>query len=178
MWWRFGTMGGPMTRSAPRVSCALTSISSTGWQKGSAWTLNPVFSSKLIFRNLRITEGDDGNEFFIINTGMAICTKRGQEVARLESGARMQTLGVDLFTREVGFEKLIVELRGGLNELVARTFGRFLGQLRKQLQSIEENSGQSWAMSVTVCTDAANEAATSFSVMERRYPKNLVVGLS
>ena len=60
----------------------------------------------------------------------------------------------------------------------SRTFGRFLGHLRKQLQSIEENSGQSWAMSVTVCTDDANEAATSFSVLERRYPKNLVVGLS
>ena len=60
----------------------------------------------------------------------------------------------------------------------SRTFGRFLGQLRKQLQSIEEKSGQPWAMSLTVCTDDANEAATSFTVLDQRYPKNLVVGLS
>ena len=60
----------------------------------------------------------------------------------------------------------------------SRTFGRFLGQLRKQLQSIEENSKQPWAMSVTVCTDDANEAEKSFSVLDQRYPKNIVVGLS
>jgi len=60
----------------------------------------------------------------------------------------------------------------------SRTFGRFLGQLRQQLQSIEENSKQPWAMSVTVCTDDANEAEKSFSVLDQRYPKNLVVGLS
>ena len=60
----------------------------------------------------------------------------------------------------------------------SRTFGRFLGQLRQQLQAIEENSGQPWAMSVTVCTDDANGAASSFSVLDQRYPKNLVVGLS
>ena len=60
----------------------------------------------------------------------------------------------------------------------SRTFGRFLGQLRQQLQAIEENSKQPWAMSVIVCTDDANEAEKSFAVLDNRYPKNLVVGLS
>ena len=60
----------------------------------------------------------------------------------------------------------------------SRTFGRFLGQLRQQLQAIEENSKQPWAMSVIVCTDDANEAEKSFAVLDQRYPKNLVVGLS
>ena len=60
----------------------------------------------------------------------------------------------------------------------ARTFGRFLGQLRKQVEAIEENSKQPWAMSVIVCTDDVNEAEKSFTVLDQRYPKNLVVGLS
>lgn len=60
----------------------------------------------------------------------------------------------------------------------SRTFGRFLGQLRQQLQAIEGNSKQPWAMSVIVCTDDANEAEKSFAVLDQRYPKNLVVGLS
>jgi hypothetical protein len=60
----------------------------------------------------------------------------------------------------------------------SRTFGRFLGQLRKQLQSIEDNSNKPWAMSVIVCTDDANEAEKSFAVLDQRYPKSLVVGLS
>lgn len=60
----------------------------------------------------------------------------------------------------------------------SRTFGRFLGQLRQQLQSIEENSKQAWAMSVIVCTDDANEAQKSFTVLDQRYPKKLVAGLS
>ena len=60
----------------------------------------------------------------------------------------------------------------------SRTFGRFLGQLRQQLHSIEENSKQPWAMSVIVCTDDANEAEKSFTVLDQRYPKSLVVGLS
>ena len=60
----------------------------------------------------------------------------------------------------------------------SRTFGRFLGQLRQQLQAIEENSKQPWAMSVIVCTDDTNEAEKSFAVLDQRYPKNLVVGLS
>ena len=60
----------------------------------------------------------------------------------------------------------------------SRTFGRFLGQLRQQLQSIEENSKQAWAMSVIVCTDDANRAEKSFSILDQRYPKSLVVGLS
>ena len=60
----------------------------------------------------------------------------------------------------------------------SRTFGRFLGQLRQQLQAIEENSKQPWAMSVIVCNDDANEVGKSFTVLDQRYPKNLVVGLS
>jgi hypothetical protein len=60
----------------------------------------------------------------------------------------------------------------------SRTFGRFLGQLSQQLQAIEKNSNQPWAMTVIVCTDDANEAEKSFAVLDRRYPKNIVVGLS
>jgi hypothetical protein len=60
----------------------------------------------------------------------------------------------------------------------SRTFGRFLGQLRNQLQAIEANSKQPWAMSVTVCTEDANEAEKSFAILDQRYPENLVVGLS
>ena len=60
----------------------------------------------------------------------------------------------------------------------SRTFGRFLGQLRNQLESIEKSSKQPWAMSVIVCTDDANEAEKSFAVLDQRYPPNLSVGLS
>mgnify|MGYP000035104774 CR=1 FL=1 len=60
----------------------------------------------------------------------------------------------------------------------SRTFGRFLGQLRNQLQSIEANSKQPWAMSVIVSTDDVNEAEKSFAVLDERYPKNLLVGVS
>ena len=60
----------------------------------------------------------------------------------------------------------------------SRTFGRFLGQLKKQLQSIEELSKQPWAMSVIVSTDDANNAEKSFAVLDQRYPKDLVVALS
>ena len=75
------------------------------------------------------------------------------------------------------------KLANGKNHLMffvknSRTFGRFLGHLRNQLQAIEENSKQPWAMSVVVCTDDANEAEKSFAVLDQRYPKNLVVGLS
>ena len=60
----------------------------------------------------------------------------------------------------------------------SRTFGRFLGQLRNQLQAIEENSKQPWAMSVIVSTDDFNEAEKSFAILDQRYPKNLLVGIS
>mgnify|MGYP001189245350 CR=1 FL=1 len=60
----------------------------------------------------------------------------------------------------------------------SRTFGRFLGQLKKQLQSIEELSKQPWAMSVIVSTDDANNAEKGFSILDQRYPKDLVVALS
>lgn len=60
----------------------------------------------------------------------------------------------------------------------SRTFGRFLGQLGKQLQVIETNSQQPWAMSVIVCTDDANEAQKSFTVLDQRYPQNVLVALS
>lgn len=75
-----------------------------------------------------------------------------------------------------------VELAGDKLHLMffvskSRTFGRFLGQLRRQLQTIEKHSKQRWAMSVIVCTDDANEAEKSFAVLDQRYPKNLIVGL-
>lgn len=60
----------------------------------------------------------------------------------------------------------------------SRTFGRFLGQLKNQLQAIETNSKHSWAMSIVVCTDDANAAQKTFAVLDGRYPKNLFVGLS
>ena len=76
-----------------------------------------------------------------------------------------------------------VELAGDKHHLMffvsqSRTFGRFLGQLRTQLQAIEDNSKKAWAMSVIVSTDDVNEAEKSFAVLDQRYPKNLVVGLS
>ena len=90
---------------------------------------------------------------------------------------------VNLRGKEVGQEFDPVKLAGDKIHLMffvsnSRTFGRFLGQLRKQLQAIEVNSKQPWAMSVIVCTDDANEAQKSFAVLEQRYPKNLIVGLS
>ncbi|MEM7473398.1 MAG: hypothetical protein AAF483_00255 [Planctomycetota bacterium] len=60
----------------------------------------------------------------------------------------------------------------------SRTFGRFLGHLANQLQAIGESSKQPWAMSVIVCTDDANEAEKSFTVLDERYPEHLMVGLS
>ena len=60
----------------------------------------------------------------------------------------------------------------------SRTFGRFLGQLRHQLQAIEENSQQPWAMSLIISTDDVNKAEKNFAVLDQRYPKNLLVGLS
>lgn len=59
----------------------------------------------------------------------------------------------------------------------ARTFGRFLGQLAGQLQRIEKNSKQPWAMSVIVCSDDANSVEKDFAIMDQRYPKNLIMGL-
>ncbi len=89
----------------------------------------------------------------------------------------------NLRSEEAGAELDPIALAEGKLHLMifsskSRTFGRFLGQLRGQLQTIEEKSGQAWAMSLTVCTDDANEAVTSFAVLDRRYPKNLLVGLS
>lgn len=91
-------------------------------------------------------------------------------------------LAVNLRGESAGQEFDPVELAGDKLHLMffvskSRTFGRFLGQLRNQLQAIEENSKQPWAMSVIVCTDDANEAQKSFTVLDQRYPKNLVVGL-
>lgn len=92
-------------------------------------------------------------------------------------------IAVNMRGESAGQEFDPVELAGDKLHLMffvskSRTFGRFLGQLRNQLQAIEENSKQPWAMSVIVCTDDANEAQKSFTVLDQRYPKNLVVGLS
>ena len=84
---------------------------------------------------------------------------------------------------EAGQEFDPIKLAGDKLHLIffvreSRTFGRFLGQLRKQLQTIETNSSQAWAMSVIVSTDDVNEAEKSFAILDQRYPKNLIVGLS
>ncbi len=60
----------------------------------------------------------------------------------------------------------------------ARTFGRFLGQQKQQLQAIEKNSKRPWAMSVIVCSDDANEVEKNFAWADKAYPKDLVAGLS
>ncbi len=71
--------------------------------------------------------------------------------------------------------------KGKLHLLVfvskARTFGRILGQLADQLQTIEKNSKQPWAMSVIVCNDDANSVEKDFAIMDQRYPKNLIMAL-
>lgn len=101
-----------------------------------------------------------------------------------QPGEKIPSLtAINLRGETAGQEFDPVELAGDKLHLMffvseSRTFGRFLGQLRRQLQAIEENSKHSWAMSVIVCTDDANEAEKSFAVLDRRYPKNLVVGLS
>ncbi|MEE2642056.1 MAG: hypothetical protein VX768_15620 [Planctomycetota bacterium] len=101
-----------------------------------------------------------------------------------QPGEKVPSLkAVNMRGESAGKEFDPVELAGDKLHLMffvrnSRTFGRFLGQLRQQLQSIEESSKQPWAMSVIVCTDDANEAEKNFSVLDQRYPKNLVVGLS
>jgi hypothetical protein len=101
-----------------------------------------------------------------------------------QPGEKVPSLtAINLRGDQAGQEFDPVELAGDKLHLMvfvskSRTFGRFLRQLRQQLQSIEENSKQPWAMSVIVCTDDANEAEKSFTVLDQRYPKNLVVGLS
>ena len=90
---------------------------------------------------------------------------------------------VNLRGQAAGQELDPVELAGDKPHLMffvskSRTFGRFLGQLGKQLQAIEKNSNQPWAISVIVCTDDANEAEKSFAVLDQRYPENVLVSLS
>jgi len=95
----------------------------------------------------------------------------------------LSLMTINLRGDQAGQELDPVDLAGDKLHLMffvrqSRTFGRFLGQLRQQLHSIEESSKQPWAMSVIVCTDDANEAEKSFTVLDQRYPKSLVVGLS
>ncbi|MDG2015346.1 MAG: YHS domain-containing protein [Pirellulaceae bacterium] len=90
---------------------------------------------------------------------------------------------INLRGEQAGHDLNPVELAGDKLHLMffvpkSRTFGRFLGQLRQQLQAIEKNSKQTWAMSVIVCTDDANEAEKTFAVLDQRYPENLIVTLS
>lgn len=99
----------------------------------------------------------------------------GEEIASLRV--------MNMRGEEAGQEIDPVELAGDKLHLMifvskSRTFGRFLGHLRQQLQAIEDRSGQAWAMSVIVCNNDANESANSFTVLDERYPANLVVGLS
>ena len=101
-----------------------------------------------------------------------------------QPGEKVPSLtAINLRGKQAGQEFDPVDLAGDKLHLMffvskSRTFGRFLGQLRHQLQAIEKNSKQPWAMSVIVCTDDANEAEKSFAVLDQRYPKNLIVGLS
>ena len=92
-------------------------------------------------------------------------------------------MAVNLRGEQAGQEFDPVALAGDKLHLMffvsnSRTFGRFLGQLKKQLQAIEERSKQPWAMSVIVSTDDANNAEKSFTILDQRYPKDLVVALS
>ena len=100
-----------------------------------------------------------------------------------QPGEKVPSLAaINLRGDQVGKEFDPVDLAGDKLHLMffvskSRTFGRFLGQLSQQLQSIEKNSKQPWTMSVIVCNDDANEVEKSFTVLDQRYPKNLVVGL-
>ncbi len=100
-----------------------------------------------------------------------------------QPGEKVPSLAaINLRGDQVGKEFDPVDLAGDKLHLMffvskSRTFGRFLGQLSQQLQSIEKTSKQPWTMSVIVCNDDANEVEKSFTVLDQRYPKNLVVGL-
>ncbi|MDG1808435.1 MAG: hypothetical protein P8J91_11745 [Pirellulaceae bacterium] len=101
--------------------------------------------------------------------------QRGENVPAFQAiNLRGEQAGQDLNPIDLAGDKLHLMFFVGNS----RTFGRFLGQLRRQLQAIEKNSKQPWAMSVIVCTDDANEAEKTFAILDQRYPENLIVALS
>ena len=101
--------------------------------------------------------------------------QRGENVPAFQAiNLRGEQAGQDLNPIDLAGDKLHLMFFVGQS----RTFGRFLGQLRRQLQAIEKNSKQPWAMSVIVCTDDANEAEKTFAILDQRYPENLIVALS
>ncbi len=60
----------------------------------------------------------------------------------------------------------------------ARTFGRFLPELAKQVGAIDRNSKQPWAMSFIVVNDDPNDVEKKFEALKRRYPDFVEIGLS
>ena len=60
----------------------------------------------------------------------------------------------------------------------ARTFGRFLGNLGRQLDTIERNSGRAWEMSFIVVNDDPNDVESKFEAVARSFPASLAAGLS
>ncbi len=60
----------------------------------------------------------------------------------------------------------------------ARTFGRFLTELARQLDAIERNSKQAWEMSFIVVNDDPNGVEKMFEAIKRRLPTTVVTGLS
>jgi len=60
----------------------------------------------------------------------------------------------------------------------ARTFGRFLPELARQLDAIERNSKREWEMSYIVVNDDPNDVEKKFEALKRRFPASIATGLS
>jgi len=60
----------------------------------------------------------------------------------------------------------------------ARTFGRFLGDLARQLEVIEIHSKRKWEMSFIVVNDDPNDVEKKFEGVKRRLPVFVRAGLS
>ena len=60
----------------------------------------------------------------------------------------------------------------------ARTFGRFLADLARQLETIESRSERKWEMSFIVVNDDPNDVEKKFEAVKRRLPAAVMAGLS
>ena len=60
----------------------------------------------------------------------------------------------------------------------ARTFGRFLTELARQLDAIEQNSKQDWEMSFIVVNDDPSDVEKQFEAIKKRLPTTVTTGLS
>ena len=60
----------------------------------------------------------------------------------------------------------------------ARTFGRFLADLARQLETIESSSERKWEMSFIVVNDDPNDVEKKFEGVKRRLPDFVRAGLS